>query len=151
MLFDWETAGNTDGWALDWGGATGVSQSTAFARSGRGALAVQFALQGSGWRDLGVTRYYSTTQNLSSGTNTLTGWVYLPAGAPSNLVAQLGLFNGSYVFQTSPEFTAVPGSWVQITWPNAPLQAVRGISVLLGGSNPNYTGTLYVDGIARAP
>lgn len=147
MLYDWETAGNVDGWGTDWGTVSGVAQTTAQHSNGTGALTFQGTLRGKGWKDLGVTRYYpnGSTQNFSGGTNTLTGWVYVPVGAPAGLQANLGLFDPGYTFRTSPNVNPVPGQWTQIVWPNAPLASVNGVTLTLGASNPNWTGTVYLD------
>jgi hypothetical protein len=150
LLFDWETAGDAQGWASDWGTTSGVAQATPpVLQNGRGALTFQGTLRGSGWVDLGVTRYYpnGSTQNFSGGTNTLSGWVYLPAGAPTTIQANLGLFDRKYTFRTSPNVMLVPGQWTLINWPNAPLSSVNGVTLTLGASSPNWSGQVYLDNI----
>lgn len=147
VLYDWES-GTTLSWAADWGTVSGVAATTAqHYGAGTGALTFQGTLRGKGWQDLGVTRYYlsGSTQNFSGGTNTLSGWVYLPAGSPTTIQANLGLFDPSYTFRTSPNVMLVPGQWTQITWPNAPLASVNGVTLTLGANNPNWTGTVYLD------
>lgn len=145
VLFNWDTPGNAQNWAADWGSASNLAQTSAQSKQGGGSLGLQTTLQGAGWRDFGIARYYNANQDLRSGSNTLSGWVYLPAGAPSGLIAQLGLFNPSYTLAMSVETYLVPGQWTQLVWPNAPLAQVRGVTVAAGGNNPNYVGPLYVD------
>jgi hypothetical protein len=145
VLFDWETAGSVDGWAADWGPASAVAQTTAQREHGSGALTFQVAVTASGLEDLGVTHYYDPPQNLSAGSNRLTGWVYLPASAPTGVIANLALYDPSYTMVTSPNTALVPGAWTQVVWPNAPVSNVSGVTVTLGSTSVSYSGAVYVD------
>jgi hypothetical protein len=145
VLADWETAGDPEGWSLEWGGGRGLRQTDRQARQGGGALAVQASLNGQGWRDVAIARWFPAPQDLSYGSNTLRAWLWLPPGAPAGLTAQLGVFDGQRRLLLGPAIPLVAGAWTTVLWAGAPLAGVYGLVMALGGSDTRFAGEWLVD------
>jgi len=161
LVYAWDNAGSTQGWRRGWGKVSGVTQSTTVARNGPGALRLQLNFGGSaGWADGGAVVYPNPPANWASLGNTLSVWAYLPPGAPTTLSATLFAQHPNWDWLEPPSWTPlVPGQWVELRWPSAPVTNVGAVGVQVGGYGIRYSGYLYLDtfsvqttfGAANAP
>ncbi len=149
VLNNWETAGNVDGWQVAWTGVVGsLTQSTSQAHLGTGALQLPLSFSGSGWKDGGIVYYPSPAANWNNLGTDLSLWVYLAPGAPTNIGAALFAQHPTWDWLESPWVTLVPGQWVEVRWPNAPLTNLGAVGLQVGGTGVSYTGTMYTDQFA---
>ncbi|MFN8524209.1 MAG: DUF6605 domain-containing protein [Chloroflexota bacterium] len=146
VLFNWETAGNTEGWQAGWASTTSaVAQSSTVAKLGAGSLRIPVAFVNSGFNSGGAIYYPNPYANWASLGTAIKLWVFLPAGAPVNLGASLFVQSGSgWTWQEGPWTTLVPGQWTLVTWSGAPLTDVRSLGIQVGGSSP-FTGDIHID------
>jgi hypothetical protein len=145
VIADWEAVGDPDGWTLEWGGGRALAQTARHAYTGTGALAVQATLEGPGWHDVAVARWFPASHDLSRGSNTLRLWVWLPPSAPPGLLGQVGVFDTQRQLRFGPEIPLTPGSWTTVPWAGAPLAGVRGLVVSIGGNDVRFAGELLLD------
>ncbi|MBX5491552.1 MAG: hypothetical protein IRZ14_10365 [Chloroflexi bacterium] len=147
VVYAWESAGSTQGWRRAWGSVRGVAQSTTVAHNGTGSLRLQLNFGGgSAWADGGAIVYPSPPADWSSLGNTLSVWAYLPAGAPSTLAINLFAQHPSWDWLEPAEWTLlVPGQWVEVRWPGAPVTDLGAVGVQVGGYGVRYSGYLYID------
>jgi hypothetical protein len=149
LLNNWEAAGSIEGWQTAWTGVVGtLSQSTARAHLGSGALQLPLTFSGSGWKDGGIVYYPNPAANWNMLGTDLSLWVYLPAGAPAAMGAALFAQHPTWDWLESPWVTLVPGQWSEVRWPAAPLTNIAAVGLQLGGTGLSYTGTLHVDQFA---
>lgn len=143
---DWEVAGNTEGWVRAWAGVVGTPvQATGTAHRGTGALLLPLTFSGSGWHDGGVVSYPNPPADWAAFGTDLSIWAYLPPGAPGTIGAALFAQHPTWDWLDSPWVTLVPGQWVEIRWPNAPLTNLAALGVQVGGVGVTYTGSVYLD------
>lgn len=106
-------------------------------------VTVNFTGNGSIWNQAGiVVDNQIPSQNISAK-------VYLPAGAPSNILAKIFLQDTNWqLFESTPVFLAI-NSWTDLNWDISSTifnNPVKRLGIIIG-SISNYSGFIYVDSI----
>jgi hypothetical protein len=153
VRYDWAAAGSTDGWRRHWPGAVGgVSQTASPAYLGSGALQLPLSFGESGWQDGAAVVFPSPPADWSGGGSHLSARVYLAPDGPTNKIgASLYVQHPNWDWQESPWVMLVPGQWVEVRWPDAPLTNLAAIGVQIGGDHVYYSGSAYLDRLAVVP
>lgn len=139
-----------DGFTIDWG-FTSISRAGSPSYDGNGSLSCRINLRSS-TPNGGIRKNLASPQNYSAA-QSLSAWVYLPGGSPSNLRAEFYVKStGSMSWADGDDVTLIPGGWVQVRITPAQIAAwggnsadVRQIGVQVKRGNSNYNGFIYMD------
>jgi len=125
------------------GGAV-VTASTA-AHTGTGSAQVA-GIYGTGYSQVRIRAALPAAANYSSNGNTISVWVYVPAGF-TTLQAYVGYFDGAYTNFSGPTVNLNAGAWNQVTYtinPTLPT-VVNDLVLQVWGTGVNATVNLRVD------
>lgn len=141
---------NAEGFTVDWG-YTAVKRVTSPSYDGNGSLRYTANFTASKWT-AGGKKNYPTPQDYS-GYDYLSAWIYVPAGAPNDLYAELYVKStSSWKWADGDDVTLIPNKWVQVRITPAQIAAwggtisdIRQIGIQVKRRNTNYSGYVYYD------
>ena len=139
-----------EGFSVDWGYRS-IKRVSNPSYDGNGSLRFTANLTSSQW-SAGGKKDYSAPQNYSA-YDYLSAWIYVPAGAPNDLYAELYVKStNSLKWADGDDVTLIPGQWVQVKIASARIAAwggtasdIRQIGIQVKRRNTNYSGYVYYD------
>ena len=115
------------------------------AHLGSGSLRLPLTLTSSDWQGGGALVYPSQPVNWAGLGSTMSIWAYVSASAPSGLEISLFIQHPTWDWLESEWVPLVPGQWVEVRWPGAPLTNLAAVGVQVGSNGIRYTGNVFID------
>ena len=153
---DYTFESGLDGFSVINGSGGNLRSDPAQSHDGTHALAVDITLTSASNQVL-LQRTAGFPASLSG--NTMHFWVWVPAGMsdasnPSGVLLFIQTGGGWAWNQSSWANLPSAGGWTEVTWDLSAIPAMSsadnfGIKIALGGSSPNWSGTVYVDSAGR--
>ncbi len=141
------------GWSIDWNYKQGPIQAESPSRDNNGAIYYTADIDETNTSCGGRIVYPDFVDY--SGYDYLSGWVYIPSGAPTDLTIEMYVHTGpDWNWASGRNVPLVPGTWTQARltksqiegW-GADISKVRGLGIQIKRGNTNYSGDVYYDAV----
>ena len=141
-----------EGWSIDWNYSQGPTHVESPSRDGDGAILYTANINAVN-TSCGGRIVYPEQGIDYSGYDYLSGWVYIPAYAPSDLTTEMYVYTGTdWKWASGSNVPLAPGAWTQVriaksrieSW-GADMTKIRSLGIQIKRANSDYTGEVYYD------
>lgn len=142
------------GWSIDWNYTNGPVYDGNISRDAKGSIYFTAAINSAKTSCAGRIVYDGAGANYSK-YDYISGWVYLPQGAPADLTAEMYIQAGdTWKWASGANSSLAPGKWVQVKLTKAEIEKwgaditkIHGLGIQIKRGATNYAGKVYYDSI----
>jgi len=151
ILYDFDA--DSQGWSIDWNYTSpGPIQVESPSRNGNGAISYTANIDAVN-TSCGGRIVYPEPGIDYSGYDYFSGWIYIPASAPTDLTAEMYVHTGpDWNWASGRNVSVVPGTWTQVKLQKSQIEGwggditkVRSLGIQIKRANTDYIGEVYYD------